>query len=223
MLLTGEDFSPVPLLMPFSTLLSSKSLVDHQEEVFYVIDVKSMFCVFRIENRSEVLPFRLRQAGGASDSWQLLAPGFAISFAWEDLERDRQLEVLIDGADPLTARKFCIDDVADYQPMPTDGGPVKALHVKVSKEGRMKVVKVADWKPSDSDMSIVLYSSDASPVRTTEPPQPATGSDNQFHAIFELAELGISIVDHTPEELLYVTMQNLVIQYATGLGSGTSR
>ncbi|CAM6102066.1 unnamed protein product [Calypogeia fissa] len=178
---------------------------------------------YRIENRSEVLPFRYRQAGGTSDSWQLLGPGSAASFAWEDLQRDPLLELLVDGADPLTARKFCIDDVGDYQPMPTKGGPVAALHVRVSKEGLMKVVQVADWRPSDTDLSIVPYNSEASPARTPERIQPPVGSENQFHAILELAELGISIVDHTPEELLYVTMQTLVVQYATGLGAGTSR
>lgn len=170
-----------------------------------------------------MLPFRYRQAGGTSDSWQLLGPGSAASFAWEDLQRDRMLELLVDGADPLTARKFCIDDVGDYQPMPTKGGPIAALHVRVSKEGLMKVVKVADWRPSDLDLSIVLYNSDASPARAPDRIQPAAGSENQFHAILELSELGISIVDHTPEELLYVTMQTLLVQYATGLGSGTSR
>ncbi|PQM34057.1 uncharacterized protein Pyn_27596 [Prunus yedoensis var. nudiflora] len=37
------------------------------------------------------------------------------------------------------------------------------------------------------------------------------------------AELGISIIDHTPEEILYLSVQNLLFAYSTGLGSGISR
>ncbi|KAK7405830.1 hypothetical protein VNO78_07440 [Psophocarpus tetragonolobus] len=47
--------------------------------------------------------------------------------------------------------------------------------------------------------------------------------DYEFHINFDLAELGISIIDHTPEEILYLSVQNLVLAYSTGLGTGISR
>ncbi|KAL2613699.1 hypothetical protein R1flu_025391 [Riccia fluitans] len=183
----------------------------------------SLIGAYRIENRSEVLPFRYRQADGSADSWQLLQPGFAASFAWEDLQRERLLELLVDGADQLTARKVCIDEVAEIQPMPTRGVPVAALTVRVSKEGSLKVVRISDWKPSDLDLSIIPSSAAGSSPKVLEPSPAVSGSENQFHAFLEVAELGISVVDHTPEELLYITMQNLILSYATGLGSGTNR
>jgi vacuolar protein sorting-associated protein 13A/C len=45
----------------------------------------------------------------------------------------------------------------------------------------------------------------------------------EFHVVLELAELGISVIDHTPEEILYLSVQNLLLAYSTGLGSGFSR
>ncbi|KAH9312827.1 hypothetical protein KI387_027862 [Taxus chinensis] len=177
---------------------------------------------YRIENRSAVLPIRFRQVGGDDDSWQFLHPGSATSYAWEDLHRERLLEVLVDGADPRKSCKYNIDEVADHQPMPTESGPVTALHLTVSKEGTTRVVKVADWMPSNENLAVVPVGvSISSPSR--EQTFPILGSDNQFHIIVELSEFGLSVVDHTPEELLYLSVQNLIISYATGLGSGISR
>ncbi|KAL3679175.1 hypothetical protein R1sor_022131 [Riccia sorocarpa] len=216
MILQGEGRNPFVLQIEVrSGVKGSKLLV--------VFRRASLIGSYRIENRSEVLPFRYRQADGSADSWQLLQPGFAASFAWEDLQRERLLELLVDGADPVTARKVCIDDIAEIQPMPTRGVPVAALTVRVFKEGSLKVVRISDWKPSDLDLSIVPTSVTGTPPRVPEPAPAASGNENQFHASLELAELGISVVDHTPEELLYITMQNLTLSYATGLGSGTNR
>lgn len=176
---------------------------------------------YRIENRSAILPIRVRQAGGDDDSWKFIQPGYATSFAWEDLNREQLLEVLVDGADPRKSSKYNIDEIADHQPVSSQTGPVMALRLTVSKEGNTNVVKVADWMPSNEDLAVM-------PVGILESSQcehtlSAVGSDNQFHVIVELAEFGLSVVDHTPEELLYVSIQNLIMSYGTSLGSGTSR
>ncbi|XP_059076567.1 uncharacterized protein LOC131042467 isoform X2 [Cryptomeria japonica] len=177
---------------------------------------------YRIENRSAVLPIRFRQVGGDDNSWQFLQPSSAISYAWEDLHRERLLEVLVDGADPRKSCKYNIDEVADHQPMATESGPVTALHVTVLKEGTTRVVKVADWMPSNENLAIVPVGVPIS-LPSSEQNTPIVGSDNQFHIIIELSEFGLSVVDHTPEELLYLSVQNLIMSYATGLGSGISR
>lgn len=56
--------------------------------------------------------------------------------------------------------------------------------------------------------------------------QSVLSSDCEFHVIVGLAELGVSVIDHTPEEILYLSylsVQNLLLAYSTGLGSGLSR
>lgn len=176
---------------------------------------------FRVENRSAVLPFRFRQVGSSEDSWQLLPSGAAASFAWEALGPDPLLELLVDGHDPQSSMKYNIDEPFDYQPMPSvRGGPVAALQVTVFTEGILKVIRVVDWKPSIDYMSLVAVGAPSTP-RTSDPE--LHNLENQFLTIIELAEFGLSLIDHTPEELLYVSIQNLVLSYATGLGSGTSR
>ncbi|XP_062088676.1 intermembrane lipid transfer protein vps1301-like [Humulus lupulus] len=53
--------------------------------------------------------------------------------------------------------------------------------------------------------------------------QSLSTSDSELHVIVELAELGVSIIDHTPEEILYLSVQTFIFSYSTGLGSGISR
>lgn len=176
---------------------------------------------YRIENRTAIFPIRVRQAGGDDESWKFIQTGSAMSFAWEDLNREQLLEVLVDGADPQKSSKYNIDEIAEHQPVPSQSGPVTPLRLTVFKEGNTSVVKVADWMPSNEELAIV-------PVGLLEPSPSehtlsAVGSDNQFHVIVELQEFGLSVVDHTPEELLYLSIQNLIMSYGTGLGSGTSR
>ncbi|KAH6821656.1 hypothetical protein C2S53_018849 [Perilla frutescens var. hirtella] len=48
-------------------------------------------------------------------------------------------------------------------------------------------------------------------------------SDNEFDFKLKVVELGLSIVDHTPEEILYLSLKNFLLSYSTGPGSGTSR
>lgn len=180
-----------------------------------------MFISSRVENRSAILPIRFRQANSNNDSWKVLPPQSAASFAWENLLLDHLLEVLADGMDPHHSVKYSIDEPCDYPPIYVGrGAPAAALQVKVFSEGISKVFRVADYTPNTSNMSIVVAGTPTTP-RTPAPE--IHNQDNQFYTSIELAEFGLSIIDHTPEELLYVSIQNLVLSYATGLGSGTSR
>ncbi|MCD7461327.1 hypothetical protein HAX54_045897 [Datura stramonium] len=54
--------------------------------------------------------------------------------------------------------------------------------------------------------------------------QTLSNSESEFHVIVEVAELGLSVIDHTPEEILYLSVQSLCSLHSTqGLGSGVSR
>ncbi|XP_050117405.1 uncharacterized protein LOC126595103 isoform X2 [Malus sylvestris] len=178
---------------------------------------------YRIENRSMFLPIRIQQVDGTNDSWKVLLPNTAASFLWEDLGRRRLLEILVEGEDPLKSGKYDIDEISDHQPIHLGNVPSKALRVTVIKEEKVNVIKISDWMP-EIDPSGILSTSHTSPLsQLSIQQQSPVIADCEFHVIIELAELGISIIDHTPEEILYLSVQNLVCAYSTGLGSGISR
>ncbi|KAJ4843890.1 hypothetical protein Tsubulata_025940 [Turnera subulata] len=173
---------------------------------------------YRIENRSMFLPIRFRQVDGTSDSWKLLLPSSAASFLWEDTGRLRLLELIVDGSDPSKSMKFNIDEISDHQPIHVEGGhSTRALRITILKEDKLNVIKISDWMPENEPPQSQLSGSDS------QQQQLLSTTDCEFHVILEVAELGISVIDHTPEEILYLSVQNLLLAYSTGLGSGFSR
>ncbi|KAJ7980442.1 calcium-dependent lipid-binding family protein [Quillaja saponaria] len=187
----------------------------------------SLSSPYRIENRSMFLPIRFRQVDGTSDSWLLLCPNAAASFQWEDLGRRHLLELMIDGTDPMKSQKYDIDEIFDHQPIHMTSGPAKALHVTIVKEEKVNVVMVRDWMPESEPTGTLSRRYPSSMLQSSrnvsQNQESESTSDCEFHVIFELAELGISVIDHTPEEILYLSIRNLLLAYSTGLGSGISR
>ncbi|KAL3505576.1 hypothetical protein ACH5RR_030958 [Cinchona calisaya] len=181
---------------------------------------------FRIENRSLFLPVRFRQVDGSSDSWRSLLPNSSTNFSWEDLGREKLLEILVDGSDSVTSQKYNIDEIFDHEPIHADGGNMSALRVTVLKEEKTNVVKISDWRP-ENEPSATLSSIPSSILHFSgnnlQPQQSISTSECEFHFILEVSELGLSIIDHTPEEILYLSVQNLLLSHSTGLGSGISR
>lgn len=182
---------------------------------------------YRIENRSLFLPIRFQQVDGASDSWRCLLPNASASFLWEDLGRPRLLELMVDGTDHSTSLKYNIDEIFDHQPNLVNGGPNRALRVNILKEDKVNVIRISDWMPENEPRTAInrRVSSSISQISENDSQlqQSASTSNCEFHIIFEVAEFGLSIIDHTPEEILYLSMQNLLLSYSTGLGSGISR
>lgn len=181
--------------------------------------------ILRIENHSMFLPLRFRQVDGNNNSWKILLPNTALSFFWEDLGRQHLLEVVVDGADESSSDIYSIDEISDHQPINMTG-PGTAIRVTVLKEEKVNVVKITDWMP-ESERAVK-----GSQITTSSVPQisgnesyqqPSSDSECEFHVVIELAELGISLIDHTPEEILYLSIQSLLLAYSTGLGSGFSR
>ncbi|XP_028786889.1 uncharacterized protein LOC114742843 [Neltuma alba] len=187
----------------------------------------SLSSSYRIENRSMSLPIHFCQVDGIGDSWQMLPPNSAASLLWEDLGRRRLLELLVDGADPMESLKYEIEEMSDCQPIHVKDGSTRYLHVTIVKEEKIKVVKIIDYMPK-TEPTVVLnrkYLSSMPQILKSDfqKQQPVAEIDCEFHITFELAELGISFIDHIPEEILYLSVQNLVLAYSTGLGSGISR
>jgi vacuolar protein sorting-associated protein 13A/C len=177
-------------------------------------------------NQSAVFPIRFRQIGCDSSSWKLLLPGSAMPFAWEDLQKEHKLEVMVDGAEPSRSRIVAIDECADYEPLESGSTPVAAFHIRIFREGSVQVVKVSDWTPSNQSLSLLPFNSsnmEQSQLAYKTKSANQHQMEHQIQISFNLFELGISLVDHTPEELLYVSVQDFSLLYATGLGSGISR
>ncbi|XP_057475541.1 uncharacterized protein LOC130763619 isoform X1 [Actinidia eriantha] len=191
----------------------------HYEVIFLP---NSLSSPYRIENHSMFLPIRFRQVDGATDSWRSLQPNSAASFLWEDLGRQRLLEVLVDGTDPLKSQKYNIDEISDHQPIYVTGGLSKALRVTILREEKTNVVKITDWMPEND--AIIKQKVPISLLQFSGSDYQQSNTSNcEFHVIIEVAELGLSIIDHTPEEILYMSVQNLLLAYSTGLDSGISR
>lgn len=181
----------------------------------------------RIENRSLFLPIRFRQVDGPTESWRSLLPNAAAAFSWEDLGRQRLLEILVDGTNSTISQKYNIDEIFDHEPIHVSGGNTTALRVTVLKEEKVNVVKISDWMPENETSSALGRSISSSVLNisgnTLRTQQSNKNSECEFHVVVEVSEFGLSIIDHTPEEILYLTMQNLMLSYSTGLGSGISR
>ncbi|KAH9766380.1 C2 domain-containing protein [Citrus sinensis] len=207
--------------LQFRVVIRSGTKSSRYEVIFRC---NSLSSPYRIENCSMFLPIRFRQVDGTSDSWQFLLPNSAASFLWEDLGRRHLLEILVDGADPSKSEKYNIDEVSDHQAIKVDGGPARALRVTVLKEERTNIVKISDWMP-ENEPAAVLSRRIPSPLpgSGSQQQQSLSLSDSEFHVIVELAELGISFIDHTPEEILYLSVRSLLLAYSMGLGSGFSR
>lgn len=171
------------------------------------------------------LPIRVRQIDGSDDSWQSLPPNSAVPFFWQDLGRRRLLEVLVDGTDPLNSAKYNIDEIMESHPILESSGPIKALRVTVHKEGKMLITQISDWMPENDNGE---YVDGRLPLNALRPPlidykESSSTLENEFHVTFELTELGLSLIDHMPEEVLFLSVQNLLLSYSSGLGSGISR
>lgn len=186
----------------------------------------SLSSPYRIENRSMFLPIHFHQVEGGSESWQCLLPNSAASFLWEDLGRRRLLEILVGGANEMASEKYNIDEIGDYQPIHVADGPVRAIRVTVLKEEKVNIVRITDWMP-DNSSSTIMSKGISLPMphvsRDEKGQQVPSIPEDEFHVIVEIADFGLSIVDHTPEEILYLSIQNLLLAYSTGLGSGISR
>ncbi|KAL6634351.1 hypothetical protein ACP70R_027022 [Stipagrostis hirtigluma subsp. patula] len=180
---------------------------------------------YRVENRSMFLPIRFRQVGSDDYSWRSLSPNSSASFFWEDLGRRRLLEVLVDGTDPANSVTYDIDVVMDHQPLTSSSGLKKALRVTVLKEGKLRVTQISDWLPDNRTrgQTIERILSPIFQPSEVDYGQSSPDLDSEFHVTLELTELGISVIDHMPEEVLYLSVQQLLLAYSSGMGSGINR
>ncbi|XP_062223332.1 uncharacterized protein LOC133922148 [Phragmites australis] len=190
-----------------------------------IFQLACWFSPYRVENRSMFLPIRFRQVGGDDYSWRSLPPNSSASFFWEDLGRRRLLEVLVDGTDPTNSMTYDIDVVMDHQPLTNSSGLKKALRVTVLKEGKLHITQISDWLPDNKTrgQTIERLLSPIFQPSEVDYGQSSPNLDSEFHVTLELTELGISVIDHMPEEVLYLSVQQLLLAYSSGMGSGINR
>ncbi|KAJ3675683.1 hypothetical protein LUZ60_004725 [Juncus effusus] len=214
--LTGNDKMFIRVQVRSSTKSS-------RFEVLFLL--ASLSSPYRIENRSMFLPIRFRQVDGYDDSWHTLRPNSSTSFFWEDLSRPRLLELTIDGSSS-SSKNYPLDESADHIPsLSSLSLPKKPLRVTIFKEGKKQITRVTDFTPETGNKSMKergLTSPIFQPSEVDYGRMEELGVESEFHVIFELAELGVSVVDHMPEEVMYLSVQNLLVSYSSGMGSGPS-
>ncbi|KAH7429913.1 hypothetical protein KP509_09G071300 [Ceratopteris richardii] len=187
----------------------------------------SFISPYRIENHSLRFSVCIRQVESSDKSWQSLPPGYAAPFAWEDLGRIHKLEIAVETDCKSAVATYDIDQCTRYSPIVINNTADAHIFVKIVQEDSTKVVKVADWVSDNIPMEIVPYEN-VKKLGLQDHPLDLELSDHQeiedqMHIGVDFIELGLSLVDNTPEEILYTSMQNFYLSYSTGLGSGISR
>lgn len=183
-----------------------------------------MHCPFaRIENHCTALPIRIRQVGTSADDWEQIQPGESVPFTWPEISGEKRLEVV--GGSLKTSIKMDIDQEGVQDSITHfESTPVAPLVIHVSKIDSVMLVQFLDLKPSQSEetqaQSLTELDSD-SEVRDKALLQVQERSGSTFSFIFKLDDLGISVVDHSPEELLYISMQSGLLAYDSDATGGS--
>ncbi|WVZ75446.1 hypothetical protein U9M48_023496 [Paspalum notatum var. saurae] len=191
----------------------------------FSINANGVMCVLMNSITGNDQAFVRVNVGGDDYSWRSLPPNSSASFFWEDIRRKHLLEVLVDGTDPMNSMTYDIDVVMDHQPLTNSSALRKALRVTVLKEGKLHVTQISDWLPDNRNRGQVIERI-LSPIfqpSEVDYGQSSPDLDSEFHVTLELMELGISVIDHMPEEVLYLSVQQLLLAYSSGMGSGVNR
>ncbi|GBG70050.1 hypothetical protein CBR_g4878 [Chara braunii] len=204
---------------------------------------------YRIENRTAMLPIRFKQAQTDEDSWHIVIPGSTSSFAWEDLRKRQALEIMVDGTKQSFMGVYDIDKPGVYTPM-SSSRVVSALRLCIFEELGVKVVRLEDLKPADSETTSIIprgsfhrpsMSEIMIPTTSARFAYPETGPQSpegitpsntnakrtmtakKFNMVIKMEDFGISIINDKLQELLYISMQTATLSFMTGLGEGINR
>lgn len=174
---------------------------------------------FRIENRTNMKLIKHRQSGLDDDAWQLLKPLSTMNFAWEDPYGQHLLDVLVEHASISSILTVDIDKVGDFYPR--DGSVTTGICIRVIEVHDIKVVTFYDDKRNPQKIYTVEENAQAAnDVESVFQIQTRTqSSTTPLEIILEVGAVGVSIVDQTPKEILYLYLQRVFVSYSTGYTS----
>ena len=174
---------------------------------------------FRIENHTNMKLIKHCQSGLDDDAWQLLKPLSTMNFAWEDPYGQHLLDVLVEHTAISSILTVKIDKVGDFYPQ--DGFVTTGICIRVIEVHDIKVVMFFDDKRNPQKIYTAEENAQAAnAVESVFQVQRRTqSSTTPLEIILEVGDMGVSIVDQTPKEILYLYLQRVFISYSTGYTS----
>ena len=154
-----------------------------------------------------------------NDAWQLLKPLSTMNFVWEDPYGQHLLDVLVEHTGISSILTVEIDKVGDFYPQ--DGSITTVICIRVIEVHDIKVVMFFDDKRNPQKIYTAEENAQAAnAVESVFQVQSRTqSSTTPLEIILEVGAMGVSIVDQTPKEILYLYLQRVFISYSTGYTS----
>ncbi|XP_024403056.1 uncharacterized protein [Physcomitrium patens] len=185
---------------------------------------------YRVENRTSQMRLKFRQLGLDESAWRSVRPHSSATFAWEDLQGEKVLEVSQEGSDASQIVRIDLDKLGDHPLFNGNAFVSFNICVRIVESSEAKVVKFFD-----SEIGTQEYeSADNSEIEQLLPTHGATESiqddqercydaPSQTEIALGIGKFGLSIVDQQPRELVFLSMEKVDIVFASGLGDNVSR
>ncbi|GJP32210.1 hypothetical protein CLOM_g16806, partial [Closterium sp. NIES-68] len=185
---------------------------------------------YKLENHSSC-SVSFRQSGLSSAAWEVLSPRSAADFAWEDPDGDLFLEAYAHLAnettgessgsalDPPDTMMFDLSEAADLGslPLPATGGHLHAQSFDCDGVCIVRFTNGCDSTVEEEESH--LHQRDvevAAPAGSLFGPQPSVNLSSKGSRVeisLDLMSVGLSIIDHRPQELLYAFSEGFLLDY----------
>ncbi|KAF3782527.1 Vacuolar sorting-associated protein 13C [Nymphaea thermarum] len=168
----------------------------------------------RIENRAPHKLINVCQSGLCDATWIQLQPLSTTRFAWEDPYGQKVLDVKIQSEGNTSFHKFSFENP---ETCALCGGEMCCVQLVITEHSDIKVARFVDRIPRKGEPATIgrreggLYGE--TNQQNKVPPMELT---------VEFGILGVSVVDQSPRELLYIYLERVYISYLTGSDSGTT-
>ncbi|KAH7316123.1 hypothetical protein KP509_21G079300 [Ceratopteris richardii] len=178
---------------------------------------------YRLENRMQKVEIQYRQKGLHNEDWQMLQPCSATLYAWDDLEGEQILEVVMGAGSIAEYKTYDINECRTDLHQQNNGS---SFFCEVAEMGSFKLVRFCEFRTRGLIGQSGAGRSSASEhdmlVRAGCSADHHGSSFSDIEVQLELGQFGISIIDSKLKELLYLYMENMSVVYATGY-EGNSR
>lgn len=176
---------------------------------------------FRIENRIPNMKINIRQSTLGDDAWVTIHPLSSINFAWEVPYGPNLIDICLQNGNNISFQNISLENATgSYAGLRKEG-----FDFHITESGDKRNVRIIDIKkdltelldkqPTNESISNGDGPSLVEKMKTTAPP---------VEFIIELGVVGISLVDHRPRELLYLSLEKVFVSYSSGYdGGSTSR
>ncbi|CAA6669756.1 unnamed protein product [Spirodela intermedia] len=176
-------------------------------------------CPVRIENRIANMKINIRQSTLGDDAWVTIYPLSSINFAWEVPYGPNLIDICLQNGNNIIFQNISLENATEcYADLRKEGfdfhftecGDVRNVRIIDIKKD---LTELLDEQPTNDSISNGNGPSFVEKMKTTAPP---------VELIIELGIVGISLVDHRPRELLYLSLEKVFVSYSSGYDGGTT-